>query len=532
VTVEGNSANGSGGGIRVSNGTATLTNMTVSGNEAATDGGGISNIKDTVLTNVTVVGNTAVNGGGLHNGGFGSNATVNSSTFSGNRADAGGGIHAHAAGSLTVGNTIVLGNSATADPELVGVDTYKGVNIVGLGADLDASDGVIKAPTLADVFVSVGNNPDTGVLSGQRADNGGLIETIATKNHGIAHDAGKNNALPLDVADIDQDGNFGETLPFDASGHARIFGAATDIGAFERNNDTADTIKFDFRLVDATVRYVGTTITVDGPSSHTVVTGFERFQFTDGTVANNDGNALVDDLFYYSHNHDVWNAHVDADGHFASSGWREGRDPNAFFSVSTYLSAYPDVKAVGLNPLQHFHDAGWQEGRLPSISFDPQHYLLANPDIAAAHVDPLEHFLAFGAAEGRQPFAPSELIAGNGFDYVWYLQHSPDVAAANVDPLQHFMTVGWTEGRNPNALFDVNGYLATYADVANAHVNPLTHYNQFGWQEGRDPSVGFDTTTYLAAYPDVAAAHINPFTHYLQFGIHEGRSPFADGVWG
>ena len=134
--------------------------------------------------------------------------------------------------------------------------------------------------------------------------------------------------------------------------------------------------------------------------------------------------------------------------------------------------------------------------------------------------------------EGRQPFAPGELIAANGFDYVWYLQHNPDVAAAHVDPLQHFQTFGWHEGRNPNALFDTAGYLATYADVAAAHVNPLEHYNQFGWHEGRDPSVGFDTTAYLAAYPDVAAAGVNPLVHFLQFGIHEGRSPFADGIFG
>ena len=55
--------------------------------------------------------------------------------------------------------------------------------------------------------------------------------------------------------------------------------------------------------------------------------------FTDGTVDNNDGDPLVDDLFYYSQNHDVWNAHVDADAHYHTFGWHEGRDPNAFFST-------------------------------------------------------------------------------------------------------------------------------------------------------------------------------------------------------
>ena len=71
---------------------------------------------------------------------------------------------------------------------------------------------------------------------------------------------------------------------------------------------------------------------VDGPDgSHTVLTGFNTYVFTDGTVNENDGDPLVDDLFYYSHNHDVWNAHVDADQHYHQYGWHEGRDPNAFF---------------------------------------------------------------------------------------------------------------------------------------------------------------------------------------------------------
>ena len=31
-----------------------------------------------------------------------------------------------------------------------------------------------------------------------------------------------------------------------------------------------------------------------------MLTGFEVFKFTDGTVHNDDGSPLVDDLFYYS----------------------------------------------------------------------------------------------------------------------------------------------------------------------------------------------------------------------------------------
>jgi hypothetical protein len=292
-----------------------------------------------------------------------------------------------------------------------------------------------------------------------------------------------------------------------------------------------DTVILDFKLTEATVTYSGNEVIIDGPASHTVLTGFETYVFTDGVVNNNDGDPLVDDLFYYTHNHDVWNAHADADAHYHAFGWHEGRDPSAFFDTSIYLGLNPGVKGAGADPLIQFDQIGWHGGRLPSLAFDPQQYLNANPDVKAAGVDPLAHFLQNGASEGRQPFAPTELIAKDGFDYVYYLQHNPDVAAAGVDPLWHFETYGWKEGRNPNALFDVNGYLANYADVKAAGVNPLDHYDQFGWQEGRAPSTHFDTADYLDRYVDVAAAHVDPLTHFLTFGLHEGRS-VSPGEWG
>src|SRR5262249_30850971 len=158
-----------------------------------------------------------------------------------------------------------------------------------------------------------------------------------------------------------------------------------------------DTMTFGFRLVDATVTYSGNLVIIDSASSHTVLTGFETFVFTDGTVQNNDGNPLVDDLFYYSKNHDVWNAHVSADDHYNAFGWHEGRDPNAFFSTDLYVWTNP--ASAGLNPLTHYASSGWQNGRVPSLTFDPAKYLAANPDVAASHIDPLAHFLMFGAGE-------------------------------------------------------------------------------------------------------------------------------------
>lgn len=292
-----------------------------------------------------------------------------------------------------------------------------------------------------------------------------------------------------------------------------------------------DTVSFSFNLTDSNISFSDNKVIVDTATSHTVIIGVEEFRFFDGVINNDDGNPLVDDLYYYSQNHDVWTAHADADVHYGTSGWREGRNPDAFFDSNLYLAINQDVRAAGVNPLTHFEQSGWKEGRQPSLSFNDNQYLTDNPDVAAAHVNPLSHFLQSGEQEGRHATAVSEIFAANGFDYAYYLQHNPDVAAARVDPYQHFEAIGWKEHRNPNAMFDTAGYLNAYPDVAAAGVNPLDHYHQSGWQEGRDPSGTFDTASYLLHNPDVAAAHIDPLLHFLQNGIHEGRAVFSDGVF-
>ncbi len=291
-----------------------------------------------------------------------------------------------------------------------------------------------------------------------------------------------------------------------------------------------DIAVFDFKLTDAVVSYAGNQVIVDTATSHTVLTGFQTYRFTDGTVEENDGEPLVADLFYYANNHDVWRAHVDADAHYASAGWREGRNPSAFFDTGYYLASNPDVAAAGINPLVHYDRYGWQEGRLPSLVFDQQSYLINNPGLAASGINPLAHFLRLGGEAGTGN--PATLVSGAvnaaGFDATFYLLNNPDVAASGIDPYQHFQTFGWKEGRNPNAFFDTRGYLATYTDVSNSGGNPLDHYNTFGWQEGRNPSPGFDTGRYLDANPDVKAAGINPLTHYLTFGVNEGRAAIPE----
>ena len=141
--------------------------------------------------------------------------------------------------------------------------------------------------------------------------------------------------------------------------------------------------------------------------------------------------------------------------HFGAFGWREGRDPNAFFDTSWYLATNPDVAASGINPLTHYQTVGWRQGRDPGPNFDTNFYLAHNPGVAAAGVDPLTHFLQFGFLEGR-PFHGVVGVPVNGFDAEYYLAQNLDVAEARV---------GWaSRSRAPSAMLASVGRARRHAN--------------------------------------------------------------------
>ncbi|MEP1644785.1 DUF4347 domain-containing protein, partial [Rhodopirellula bahusiensis] len=168
-------ATNTGGGI-TNRGIATLNRVTLSGN-VATVGGAIfveSSATSISLTNVTVSGNTGANaGGGLYTK---VNADIVHSTFTMNSSNIGGGIFVEA-GTITVANSIVSGNTATSsNPDVHGAFTSTGGNLIGnvgsasgFGSDL------------------VGANVDLGAL----ANNGGYVQTHKLQGSSAAIDAAK-----------------------------------------------------------------------------------------------------------------------------------------------------------------------------------------------------------------------------------------------------------------------------------------------------------------------------------------------------
>lgn len=201
-------------------------------------------------------------------------------------------------------------------------------------------------------------------------------------------------------------GDLGSDRLYGGSGDDSIYGGrGNDLIDGGSGNDTA-IMNFDF-----TESYVESMVYVsvfNDPHGIVNVKNVETIEFTGRNINQNDGNIIIDDVFYFARYHDVYRSSFDADDHFNSGGWREGRNPNNFFDTSGYLSAYADVAASGMNPLDHYLLYGWSEGRDPSANFDTRGYLSTHTDVAAAGMNPLSHFLQYGSAEGRS------VVSGDG----------------------------------------------------------------------------------------------------------------------
>lgn len=264
------------------------------------------------------------------------------------------------------------------------------------------------------------------------------------------------------------------------------------------------------------------------PLSH-----YLQFGRTEGRAAIPVGLASGVDATYYNATYNL-PAGTSASGDYYGTGWRSGRNPNAFFDTKYYLQHNPDVKAVGIDPVAHFLSSGWKEGREPSLVFSDAKYLAAYPDVKNAGVDPLLHYLTYGANEGRMTFltggtqAADVLVDPAYYDPQLGATLIPTGEAASQQAAWSYDTTGWQNGLNPDQLFDTNYYLTNNPDVRAAGVNPLKHYEQFGFKEGRDPSASFSTSKYLAAYADArtaAASGLDPLTFYTTTGKNGGEVP-------
>ncbi|MET0271862.1 MAG: hypothetical protein ABW360_02620, partial [Phenylobacterium sp.] len=214
-----------------------------------------------------------------------------------------------------------------------------------------------------------------------------------------------------------------------------------------------------------------------------------------------------------------------------------------------YRAAYPELDAPDLDPIRHYATAGWREGRDPAPWFSTHAYLDANTDVRRAGVEPFHHYLTTGRREGRDAY-PSVLgepylmeIARRGERHAWSFQPPrsrpaaeapPPPVEAAIEPLEPLPPappppdMAAADRATAAVEFDAEYYLGANPDVAGVGMDPLEHFLQTGWREFRDPNTRFSIRDYLEAYPDIDQAGINPFVHYLRSGRGEGRKPRSE----
>ena len=217
-TLSGNTANGNGGGI-YNFGTLTLTNSTLSGNGASGFGGAIFTYGGNLsLSDCTLALNTAgVSGGALDASGP---VTVTSSTFSANQATSGGGGAIDNFNSqyiVTIGDSILAGNSCAYGPDFSNRVNSLGHNLVG---ETDGSSGWVGSDLTGTTL-----NPLNPLLA-PFGNYGGPTQTMALLPGSPAIDAGTAGA---GIPATDQRGALRGPPGLNA-------GTAVDIGAYEASS--------------------------------------------------------------------------------------------------------------------------------------------------------------------------------------------------------------------------------------------------------------------------------------------------------
>lgn len=243
VTITGGkNPTGAGGGINVERGARlTLTNSTVTGNEAR-DGGGINNDGSIRIENSTIDNNIAERkGGGVRDNG--TDTQIVNSTFVGNRASQGGALSS--TGTTNLVHTTIVRNQSTSSSS-AGIDRNGGnlsvrYSIIGAntrdnGSAASDCSGTPDLLGLNLVSDSSGCNPVGPIIVaepgvGALADNGGPTATAALDNGSAAIDQ-----IEL-VAGTCESG-----VTLDQRGTPRPFPVLStcDLGAFERSQLAVD----------------------------------------------------------------------------------------------------------------------------------------------------------------------------------------------------------------------------------------------------------------------------------------------------
>ena len=220
-------------------------------NECDTFGGGLANGKPLVV-NSRFVGNAAWQGGGLYSFRYSANdgPSVVNSTFSHNHAtgtssNPGGGAYFFVFGGAesSVTNSVLWGNtddnsgSDTEDEQLSGADLVTYNCIEGLEEDGQYDSG--------DNVNNIGDDPEFIDDDGDDDTPGNEDDNLRLAFSSPAIDVAESDNIPIDLGDVDDDGNTSEVTPLDLDQSVRVVGDEVDMGSYEYPCDVQAQADFD-----------------------------------------------------------------------------------------------------------------------------------------------------------------------------------------------------------------------------------------------------------------------------------------------
>ncbi|WP_018969016.1 YHYH protein [Rubritalea marina] len=209
-----------------------ITSSFIQGNSATDStlrsiGGLYLGYEDATVDNCVITGNSALYYGGIYIANSG-HLTLLNSTIASNYASSSsitsyaGGLGADGSATASTYNSIIWGNSSPSNANVYGITTQGNMLIEGQVATGSGSlDGTNSA-----------NDPQflTTITASASASSAGDFRLTGDS---MAVDAGDALSLGTDLADLDQDGDSAEVLPYDIRGHTRVINALMDLGAYE-----------------------------------------------------------------------------------------------------------------------------------------------------------------------------------------------------------------------------------------------------------------------------------------------------------
>ncbi len=457
-TVSGNNApNGGGAGIENSGGTFTITNVTVSGNSSFNFGGGIYNGDTLLLVNSTVSGNVSKDDGGGLEDDF--TATIVNSTITNNHADnddsaggTGGGIKL-GGNPITLHNTIVAGNfrgtGSTRDDINGAVDATSMFNLIGDGTNMNG----ISNGTNGNHVGSSGLPIDP--LLGALMDNGGPTFTHGLLYNSPAVDAGDDCVFTNTCSP-----SLSSALTLDQRGLSRqangdlVAGAHVDIGAYERQASES-------RLVP----HPGSNVNIDLNDA--------RVSFPSTTTARGDDSSAANGIAPSFANPTVSISVIDPSTQPAPPpGYSVGNafnPPLPAFDVSSTATYTPPVGICFYLPsitdasffagLKVLHNEG-------GVLVDPGSQVSFGAKLVCTHVSSLSPFVI---AHTVTPSAANGSIGGTITD-----SNSAALAGTtiNLSGTQNRETITDAEGKYSFDSVETNGFYTVTPSRANYSFNP------------------------------------------------------------